>query len=105
MDCHEYRAFILNNTLFSLSRSYIDYLTEINHEIITFLNTQIERTIKIPNFPSSYVLDVGTINVNGQKRIDIIEYNSIIFSGLEVSNDLLPYIDPPKSSKVLKKVQ
>ena len=89
MDCKEYRAFILNNTLLSISRSYIDYQTPVPNEIKSFVEEQINKALLIPDFPSSYVLDIGEISINGREVIDIIEYNSICSSGLEVCNLLV----------------
>lgn len=103
MDCYEYRAFVVNNTLLSLSRSYIDYPTDINPAITAFVKEQIKRNTKIPNFPSSYVLDVGKIKINNQELIDIIEYNPISSSGLEISHSLIPQTEPDNSPKTLKK--
>ena len=89
MDCKEYRVFVLNNTLLSISRSYIDYPTEVPIEIKLFVENQINKTSSIPNFPSSYVLDVGQVLMDGREVIDIIEYNPISSSGLEVCNLLV----------------
>lgn len=36
MDCKEYRIFVLNNSHLSISRSYIDYPTIIDDDIIKF---------------------------------------------------------------------
>ncbi len=89
MDCKEYRVFVLNNTLLSISRSYIDYPTEIPNEVRMFIENQIKRIASVPNFPSSYVLDVGQVLMDDKEVIDIIEFNSICSSGLEVCNHLV----------------
>lgn len=89
MDCKEYRAFILNNSLLSISRSYVDYPTEVPNDVIYFVEQQINRASSIPDFPNSYVLDVGQVLMDGREVIDIIEYNSISSSGLEVCNNLV----------------
>jgi len=88
-DCKEYRAFVLNNSLLSISRSYIDYPTEVPNEVILFVEEQINKTSSVPNFPSSYVLDVGQVLIDGNEVIDIIEFNPISSSGLEVCNHLV----------------
>ena len=59
------------------------------NEVKSFVKEQINRASLITDFPSSYVLDVGQISMNGKKVIDIIEYNSICSSGLEVCNLLV----------------
>lgn len=89
MDCKEYRAFVLNNSLLSISRSYIDYPTEVPNEVILFVEEQINKISSVPNFPSSYVLDVGQVLIDGNEVIDIIEFNPISSSGLEVCNRLV----------------
>lgn len=89
IDCKEYRAFVLNNNLLSISRSYVDYPTKVPNEVKSFVKEQIIRASLITDFPSSYVLDVGQISMNGEEVIDIIEYNSICSSGLEVCNLLV----------------
>lgn len=92
MDCKEYRAFILNHHLLSISRSYIDYPTEVPKEVKLFVENQINQVASISDFPDSYVLDVGQILMNGKEVIDIIEYNPISSSGLEVCNRLVEEI-------------
>ena len=103
MDCKEYRAFILNNRLFSISRSYVDYPTEVPKEVKLFVEKQIDKVTLISDFPSSYVVDVGQILVDDKEVIDIIEYNPISSSGLEVSNllieDLIKQEDSPRLIK------
>lgn len=89
MNCKEYRVFVVNDTLLSISRSYVDYPTEVPDEVKSFVEEQINRVSSIPDFPSSYVLDVGQILMDGREVIDIIEYNPISSSGLEVCNLLV----------------
>lgn len=89
MDCKEYRVFVLNNSLLSISRSYVDYPTEVPNEVILFVEDQIKNISSVSNFPNSYVLDVGQILMDGKEVIDIIEFNPISSSGLEVCNHLV----------------
>ncbi len=98
MDCKEYRVFVLNDTLLSISRSYIDYPTAVPDEVKTFVEEQIERTALVPDFPSSYVLDVGQMLVDGREVIDIIEYNTLCAAGLEVGNLLVAELLKRKQS-------
>lgn len=88
MSCREYRVFVLDHELLSISRSYVDYPTEVPDEVRIFVEEQIKRASLIPGFPRSYVLDVGQMKVNGAPVVDIIEYNPIASSGLEVCNQL-----------------
>jgi len=92
MSCKEYRAFIINNSLLSVSRSYVDYPTEVPKDVIDFLEEQIKKAANTQDFPSSYVLDVGEVFIDGKEVIDIIEYNPISSSGLEVCNLLVDAI-------------
>lgn len=104
MDCKEYRAFILNNSLLSVSRSYVDYPTEVPNEVKLFVEEQIHKATSVPDFPSSYVLDVGQVLMNDKEVIDIIEYNSISSSGLEVCNLLVDeLLKQEQSSHFVKK--
>lgn len=104
MDCKEYRAFVLNNTLLSISRSYVDYPTEVPNEVISFVEDQINKISSVPNFPSSYVLDAGQVLMDGNEVVDIIEFNSISSSGLEVCNHLVDkLVKLEKVPKLVKK--
>ncbi len=89
MDCREYRVFVLNNTLLSISRSYVDYPTKVPNDVKMFAEEQIKRVASMHDFPSSYVLDIGQVLIDDSEVIDIIEYNPIISSGLEVCNLLV----------------
>ena len=100
MNCKEYRVFVLNNKLLSISRSYIDYPTEVPDEVKLFVEEQINRASLIADFPSSYVLDVGEVFMDDKEVIDIIEYNSICSSGLEVCNLLVEELLKLKQSSI-----
>lgn len=88
----EYRVFVVNNDLLSISRSYVDYETEVPEGVIAFAQLQIKKISEIKEFPSSYVLDIGEVLMNGKTVIDIIELNPICSSGLEVSHRLVEEI-------------
>lgn len=103
INCKEYRAFILNNELLSISRSYVDYPTEVPNRVETFVKCQINKISSIPEFPNSYVLDVGQILINNDEVVDIIEFNPISSSGLEVCNNLVEELLNQKSTFQLVK--
>lgn len=86
MRCREYRAFIVGGKVLSLSRSYVDYPTLVPDKVKDFVSKQVNRISNIKDFPLSYVLDVGEVNINGKDVVDIIEFNPIAASGLEVCN-------------------
>ena len=92
MNCREYRVFVINNNLLSISRSYVDYETKVPDEVIAFAEKQIKKVSEILDFPNSYVLDIGQVMVDEKEVIDIIEFNPICSSGLEVSNKLVEEI-------------
>lgn len=96
-DCLEYRVFVINNELYSISRSYVDYDTELSKDIFYFAIDQINIIKEQNNFPANYVMDITKARINGKEVIDIIEFNPICCSGLEVSHNLV------KQGKVLKK--
>ena len=103
MHCREYRVFVLNNNLLSISRSYVDHPTIIPDKVLEFANEQIEKTNLIKDFPSSYVLDIGEIMIDSKEVIDIIEYNPIVSSGLEVCHDLISELKQNNDIKKLIK--
>lgn len=104
MDCREYRVFVLNHQLLSISRSYVDYPTEVPVEVMEFVLEQIKKASLIKGFPGSYVLDVGEVLIDGKRVIDIIEYNPISSSGLEVCNRLVyDLLNKKSSSKQFQK--
>lgn len=98
MSCKEYRVFVVDSTLLSISRSYVDYPTLVPEEVKSFAESQINRAATIKEFPKSYVLDIGQVMMNGKEVIDIIEYNPICSSGLEVCNLLVDEIIKRKNS-------
>lgn len=85
----EYRAFVVDGELLSISRSYIDYPTETPQKVVDFANEVIEMTNARKEFPKSYVVDLAEMIVDGKEVVDIIEFNPLCSSGLEVNNDLL----------------
>lgn len=106
MNCKEYRIFVLNNKLLSISRSYIDYPTQVPNKVLLFVEEQINRISLISSFPSSYVLDIGEIKIGDKETLDIIELNPISSSGLEICNNLVEelLLMQNPSSRKLKKV-
>lgn len=98
MDCKEYRTFVVDSKLLSISRSYVDYPTDVPDKVETFVKCQIDKISSIPEFPNSYVLDVGEILMNNNEVVDIIEFNPISSSGLEVCNNLVEELVNQKST-------
>ncbi|MBE7074902.1 MAG: hypothetical protein E7376_02875 [Clostridiales bacterium] len=96
-DDREYRAFIVNGKVYSLSRSYVDWPTEVPFEVKEYVENKVKQISKT-NFCKSYVLDVTECITNGKRVIDVIEANAICSSGLEVCNDLLSPLLADKSN-------
>lgn len=103
-NCKEYRAFILDNTLLSISRSYVDYPVKVPDKVRLFVEEQINKVSFIRDFPKSYVLDIGQVLMDDREVIDIIEFNPISSSGLEVCNNLVGELLKKESTAVCKKV-
>lgn len=67
----EYRAFIHNRTVTSISRPLHKTYHQVPEEIVHFIN---EVLAELPNgFPNYFVLDVASID----KKLDILEFNPI----------------------------
>lgn len=96
-NCLEYRVFVINNELYSISRSYVDYDTELSKDIFYFAIEEINIIKQQKNFPANYVMDITKARIDGKEVIDIIEFNPICCSGLEVSHNLV------KKEKILRK--
>lgn len=88
MNCKEYRAFVVDGKILSLSRSYVDYSTKISDEVMDFAKRFV-NCVSNTNFPKNYVIDFGEMLVDGKKVIDVVECNSISASGLEVDHDIV----------------
>ena len=95
----EYRAFIIDGELYSLSRSYVDWPTKVPEEVRVYVENKVKQ-IGETDFVKSYVLDVTECIINGKRVVDIIEANAICSSGLEVCNDLLSPLKSTKESLV-----
>ncbi len=106
-NCREYRIFVINNTLVSISRSYVDYPTIVSDNVKSFALEQINKISSIEDFPNSYVLDIGEVLMDGKQVIDIIEFNPVSSSGLEVNNLLVDELvnrELPQKPLVRKRV-
>lgn len=89
--CKEYRAFVIDGIVASLSRSYVDYSTKVPKGVVEFANEFVKSNAN-KDFPRNYVLDIGEIKMGDNIMIDIIECNAISASGLEVDNDVVQAI-------------
>ena len=94
----EYRAFVVDGELYSISRSFLNYHVDVPQYVVDYANKKIEE-INTTNFVKNYVLDITECIVNNKQVVDIIEANPICCAGLEVSNDLLNPIKPNKLHK------
>lgn len=90
----EYRCFIIDGQIYNISRM----TTRLFHQIDEYILMKVNDIIKNLNgkFPKNYVVDVFEYELNGEKNIDVVEFNDIHASGLylynsciDKSNDLL----------------
>ena len=85
----EYRMFVVDGEMLDISRSYIDDPTEVPNKVKEFGDYIINKTSKVNNFPKSYVVDLEEMEIAEKNVVDIIEFNPIASSGLEICNDLV----------------
>lgn len=86
---HEYRCIVLDGKISTLSRSYIDYPTKVPKEVCDFAKFIVEKIDKTAKFPKNYVIDLGQVRQGLKKYVDIIEFNPITCSGLEIGNSFV----------------
>jgi len=95
MSTKEYRVFVLNSEILSISRCTEFVLHSIDKEIYDYAKSVVEN-MKERNFPSAYVVDLFEyINRDGLREIDVIEFNPYAGSGKYLYNsaDYLPSDD------------
>lgn len=94
----EYRCFVVDGEIYNISR----FTSQILHEIEPQVLEKVQKIVASLKgiFPKNYVLDVFEYELNGDKDLDVVEFNSIDASGLylynsciEKSEDLL-HTDP-----------
>lgn len=84
----EYRAFVIKNEIFNISRISENLLCSIPKEVIDKLR-EVVNILKETDFPKSYVIDLFIYTDNrGKKSIDILECNPIIASGTYLYNSI-----------------
>lgn len=90
----EYRCFIIDGQIYNISRM----TTRLFHQIDEYILMKVNDIIKNLNgkFPKNYVVDIFEYELNGEKNIDVVEFNDIHTSGvylynscIDKSNDLL----------------
>lgn len=91
----EYRVFVYDNKILSISRNTEFILHQVESEVYEVAKEVVEK-VKCGKFPSSYVLDlVSYKDKNDKKQIDVLEFNPICSSGKYLYNsvDYLPSED------------
>ena len=91
----EYRVFVLNNEILSISRCNEFVLHSIDRKIYDYAKSIVE-IMKNKNFSSSYVVDLFEYtNREGLREIDVIEFNPYASSGKYLYNsaDFIPSED------------
>lgn len=87
----EYRCFIVNGELYNISRFTSRILHKIEPQILEGVQ-KIVASLK-GMFPQNYVLDVFEYELNGEKDLDVVEFNSIDASGLYLYNSCIEKSD------------
>ena len=86
----EYRGFVINNNLTSISRINDYLMGTIPYAVVQKMNSVVE-SLKNTDFPKSYVLDICVCkNTNGY-TLDVLECNPIECSGTYLYNTVLPH--------------
>lgn len=87
----EYRCFVVDGEIYNISRFTSRILHEIDPQVLEKLQN-IVASLK-GSFPKNYVLDVFEYELNGEKDLDVLEFNSIDASGLYLYNSCIEKSD------------
>ncbi len=87
----EYRCFVVDNQLMNISRFTIDILHSIEPDILNNVESIIKSLNN--NFPKYYCFDVFEYEKDGERRIDVVEFNPIHASGLYLYNSVMTKSD------------
>ncbi len=96
-----YKAFILNKELLSIARVNVKYKESISDDVLIFICSLLKHIEEIPHFPPSYTLLVGEMIVDGKRVIDIVRFESLCSSSLEMGNNLMKEIPKGQALKRL----
>ena len=83
----EYRCFVVENEPFNISRFTTEVFHEIDEDVLMHLHGVIEKGKQ--TLPSTYVVDLLEYEKDGEKHIDVSEFNPPQASGLYLYNSLL----------------
>jgi len=88
----EYRAFIINGTIYNISRVSDSLLGRIPQIVLDILEDLVD-SLKNTDFPLSYVIDLFIYKDKDDKRVvDVLECNPIIASGTYLYNSIFSQI-------------
>lgn len=105
----EYRGFIINNNLTSISRINDYLMGTIPHSVVQKMSSIVE-SLKDTDFPNSYVLDICVCKGKNGCFLDVLECNPIECSGTYLYNSVLPhqvdlFHNCPKGSIPIEKIK
>ncbi len=87
LGAREYRCFVSNNQLINISRMTTKFLHAIEPNILNSAEDIIKKLNN--NFPKYYCLDIFEYEKDGERRIDVVEFNPIHASGLYLYNSVM----------------
>lgn len=98
----EYRCFVRDNEPLNISRFTTRIFHEIDEEVLVKLKEVIERMKGI--FPDCYVVDLLEYEKDGERHLDVSEFNPPQAAGLYLYNSLLEKSDDILHKRSLRKI-
>lgn len=83
----EYRCFVVDNEPFNISRFTTDTFHEVEEDVLKSLHKVIEKAKE--SLPSTYAVDLLEYEKDGEKHIDVSEFNPPQAAGLYLYNSIL----------------
>lgn len=83
----EYRCFVINNEIYNISRFTTTVLHGIDPEVLNFLECVIAGLKGV--FPGFYALDLFEYQIDGQRYLDVLEFNPIQAAGPYLYNSCI----------------
>lgn len=95
----EWRAFVIDNQLQSISRRDATYHIEVEHEVLEFAKRKIKENTDL--IPGSYVMDVMEyFDENNELKLDIVEFNNIVNAYAFFDNNIVYGKKNPKPTSI-----
>ena len=88
-DGHEYRAFVIDNEVYGIARTMVNEPLEVDKEVSDFVQMVVKANKQNKEFPSSYVVDVAEMFIDGRRVVDVISYSSVYVAELGEGMDIV----------------